>query len=175
MFCFKQCLIVECLFHTRRGRNNAFIKHQSVLFGARLNAQFFGGWVSCEKMGRHTNNAVMPVDDNFDAASVKSSLHTVYVSGPDSFDPSRMHCYCNKSLILALSKSVKNKYCLYFKSPKGQCSFFQWGDLTPAGKVLHWLQQGVNPEARGKEQRHKPYDLARPMPRQRNFEARTRR
>ena len=40
---------------------------------------------------------------------------------------------------------------------------------------MRWLHQGVNPKAKGKEQRHKPYDLAKPIPRQRNFEARPRR
>ena len=56
---------------------------------------------------------------------VKQTLHPMFVSGPNSFDPANMHCYCNKSLILALSKSDKNKYRLYFKRPKGDCCFFQ--------------------------------------------------
>ena len=106
---------------------------------------------------------------------VKESLHPVYQPGPDSFNPSHMRCYCQRSLILALSKSDKNKHRLYFKCPKGDCSFFQWGDVSPEGKVRRWLHQGVNPDVKGKEQRHKPYDLAKPIPRQRNFEARTRR
>ena len=106
---------------------------------------------------------------------VKQTLHPMFVSGPNSFEPSLMRCYCNKSLILALSKSDKNKYRLYFKCPKGEYSFFQWGDSQPVGKVMRWLHQGVNPDVKGKEQRHKPYDLAKPIPRQRNFEARPRR
>ena len=59
---------------------------------------------------------------------VRETLHPVYSLGPDNIDPASMRCYCNKSLILALSKSEKNKHRLYFKYPKGQCSFFQWGD-----------------------------------------------
>ena len=82
---------------------------------------------------------------------VKETLHPVFFSGPNSFDASLMRCYCNKSLILAMSKSEKNKYRLYFKCPKGECSFFQWGDDEPVGKVRRWLYQGVNPDAQGKE------------------------
>ena len=106
---------------------------------------------------------------------VKQSLHPVFQAGADSFHSSHMRCYCQRSLILALSKSDKNKHRLYFKCPKGDCSFFQWADVSPVGKVQRWLRQGVNPDAKGKEQRHQPYDLAKPIPRQRPFEARTRR
>ena len=70
-----------------------------------------------------------------------------------------------KSLILAMSNSDKNKYRLYFKSPKRECNFFQWADTDAVGKVRRWLHQGVNPDAKGKEQRHKPYDLQKPIPR----------
>ena len=103
---------------------------------------------------------------------VEQTLHPMFESGPNSFDPANMRCYCNKSLILAMSKSDKNKHRLYFKCPKGECSFFQWGDSQPVGKVMRWLYQGVNPDAKGKEQRHKPYDLAKPIQRQRPYEAR---
>ena len=58
---------------------------------------------------------------------VKQSLHPVYQHGPDSFNASHMRCYCQRSLILALSKSDKNKHRLYFKCPKGECSFFPVG------------------------------------------------
>ena len=51
-----------------------------------------------------------------------------------------------------MSKSEKKTSSLYFKCPKGQCTFSQWGDSKPFGKVQRWLEQGVNPEARGIEQ-----------------------
>ena len=84
---------------------------------------------------------------------VKQTLHPMFESVPNSFDPANMRCYCNKSLILAMSESDKNKHRLYFKCPKRECSFFQWGDS---------------------QQRHKPYDLAEPIQRQRRYEARLR-
>ena len=103
---------------------------------------------------------------------VRDTLHPVYVSG---YQASHLRCYCNLSLILAMSKSDKNKYRLYFKCPKGACSFFQWGDTEAFGRVQQWFVQGVNPDARHKEQRHKPYDLAKPIQTKRPFEARPRR
>ena len=105
---------------------------------------------------------------------VKNTLHSIYRPGPVSFDPACMRCYCQLSLILALSRSDKNRHRLYFKCPKGRCSFFQWGDEEPKGKVYRWLYQGVATDAKGKEQRHKPYDLARPIERRPPFEARPR-
>ena len=59
---------------------------------------------------------------------VKDTLHPIYMPGPVSFDPASMRCYCQLSLILALSRSDRNRHRLYFKCPKGRCSFFQWGD-----------------------------------------------
>ena len=106
---------------------------------------------------------------------VKATLHPCYGRGPDSYDPCMMRCYCNKSLILAMSRSDKNKFRLYFKCPKGECSFFQWGDDAPLGKIRRWLHQGVNPDATDKEQRHKPYDLDRPLKRHHPYEATPRR
>ena len=103
---------------------------------------------------------------------VKDTLHPIYVGG---FDATHMRCYCNMSLILAMSKSEKNKYRQYFKCPKGTCNFFQWGDSEPVGRVRRWFIQGVNPDAKGKEQRHKPYDLAKPIQTRRSFEAHPRR
>ena len=101
---------------------------------------------------------------------VKHTLHPCYKRGVDAYQPSMMRCYCNKSLILAMSKSERNNMRLYFKCPKGSCSFFQWGDEAPAGKIRRWLHQGVDPSAKGKEQNHKPYDLAAPIQRQRPYE-----
>ena len=131
----------------------------------------------CPSVTDYTKCFVASGEDDVDVylQRVKQSLHPVFQHGPDSFNSSHMRCYCQRSLILALSKSDKNKHRLYFKCPKGDCSFFQWGDTLPAGKVQRWLHQGVNPNAKGKEQRDKPYDLDVPIPRQRNFEARTRR
>ena len=105
---------------------------------------------------------------------VKNTLHPIYMPGSASFDPACMRCYCQLSLILALSRSDKNRHRLYFKCPKGRCSFFQWGDEEPKGKVYRWLYQGVATDAKGKEQRYKPYDLARPIERRPPFEARPR-
>ena len=114
-------------------------------------------------------------DDDVYLQRVKDTLHPLFMPGPSSYDPSHMRCYCHKSLILALSKSEKNRLRLYFKCPKGECSSFQWADDEPVGKVRRWLYQGVDPDAKGMEQRHKPYDLAKPIPRQPPCEARCRR
>ena len=101
---------------------------------------------------------------------VANTLHPCYKRGVDAYEPSMMRCYCNKSLILAMSKSQRNSMRLYFKCPKGSCSFFQWGDEAPLGKIRRWLHQGVDPNAKGKEQNHKPYDLAAPIQRTRPYE-----
>ena len=105
---------------------------------------------------------------------IKETLHSIYIPGPDSFDPAGMRCFCQLSLILALSRSDKNRHRLYFKCPKGRCSFFQWADEEPKGKVYRWLYQGVAMDTKGKEQRYKPYDLAKPIERRPPFEARPR-
>ena len=104
---------------------------------------------------------------------IKETLNSIYKPGPASFDPACMRCFCQMSLILALSRSDKNRHRLYFKCPKGQCSFFQWADEEPKGKNYRWLYQGVS-NSKLKEQRYKPYDLARPMERRLPFEARPR-
>ena len=104
---------------------------------------------------------------------IKETLHSIYKLGPASFDPAGMRCFCQMSLILALSRSDKNRHRLYFKCPKGQCSFFQWADEEPKGKNYRWLYQGVT-NSKGKEQRFKPYDLAKPIARRPPFEARPR-
>ena len=105
---------------------------------------------------------------------IKETLHSIYMPGPASFDPAGMRCYCQLSLILALSRSDKNRHRLYFKCPKGRCSFFQWADEEPKGKIYRWLYQGVAMDTKGKEQRYKPYDLAKPIARRPPFEARPR-
>ena len=102
---------------------------------------------------------------------IKETLHSIYMSGPASFDPACMRCHCQMSLILAMSRSDKNRYRLYLKCPKGKCSFFQWADEEPKGKNYRWLSQGVS-NSKLKEQRYKPYDLARPIERRPPFEAR---
>ena len=104
---------------------------------------------------------------------IKETLHSIYKPGPASFDPASMRCFCQMSLILALSRSDRNKHRLYFKCPKGECSFFQWADEEPKGKNYRWLYQGVT-NSKNKEQRYKPYDLDRPMERRLPFEARPR-
>ena len=63
----------------------------------------------------------------------RNSLDPVYAGGVDHFEPASMRCYCNRSLILALSKSEKNRHRIYFKCPKGQCSFFQGVEVVGAG------------------------------------------
>ena len=103
---------------------------------------------------------------------VRDTLHPVYVGGPHCLPASHMRCYCNLSLILTLSKSDKNKNRLYFKCPRTKCQFFQWADVEPFGRVRRWLVQGVKPDAKHKEQRHKPYDLAEPIQTRPSFEAR---
>ena len=102
---------------------------------------------------------------DFYLTRVMDTLHPVYRPGPQSYNPGNLRCYCQKSLILGMSNSDKNKYRLYFKFLKRECSFFQWADTDAVGKVRRWLHQGVNPDAKGKEQRHKPYDLQKPIPR----------
>ena len=102
---------------------------------------------------------------DFYLTRVMDTLHPVYRPGPQSYNAGNLRCYCQKSLILGMSNSDKNKYRLYFKCPKRECSFFQWADTDAVGKVRRWLHQGVNPDAKGKEQRHKPYDLQKPIPR----------
>ena len=101
---------------------------------------------------------------------VTHTLHPCYKRGVDAYDTSMMRCYCNKSLILAMSRSQRNNMRLYFKCPRGTCSFFQWADESPTGKIRRWLNQGVDPSAKGKEQNHKPYDLAAPIKRSRPYE-----
>ena len=102
---------------------------------------------------------------DFYLTRVMDTLHPVYRPGTQSYNPGNLRCYCQKSLILGMSNSVKNKFRLYFKCPKRECNFFQWADTDAVGKVRRWLHQGVNPDAKGKEQRHKPYDLQKPIPR----------
>jgi len=47
--------------------------------------------------------------------------------------PERFLCDCNKSLVLATSRSEKNPGRLYLKCPKRTCKFFQWIDEPPRG------------------------------------------
>ena len=104
---------------------------------------------------------------------IKETLHSIYKPGPASFDPAGMRCFCQMSLILAMSRSDKNRHRLYLTCPKRRCSFFQWADEEPKGKNYRWLYQGVA-NSKLKEQRYKPYDLAKPIARRPPFEARPR-
>ena len=104
---------------------------------------------------------------------IKETLHSIYKPGPASFDPASMRCFCQMSLILAMSRSDKNRHRLYLTCPKRRCSFFQWADEEPKGKNYRWLYQGVA-NSKLKEQRYKPYDLAKPVARRPPFEARPR-
>ena len=104
---------------------------------------------------------------------IKETLHSIYMPGPASFDPASMRCFCQMSLILAMSRSDKNRHRLYLTCPKRRCSFFQWADEEPKGKNYRWLSQGVA-NSKLKEQRYKPYDLAKPIARRPPFEARPR-
>ena len=72
---------------------------------------------------------------DFYLTRVMDTLHPLYRPGPQSYNVGNLRCYCQKSLILGMSNSDKNKYRLYFKCPKRECSFFQWADTDAVGKV----------------------------------------
>ena len=135
------------------------------------------GYYRCTTLNDYTKCYVTCGVDDVDLYldKVRDTLHPIYLGGDDCFPSSNMRCYCHLSLILVLSKSVKNNNRLYFKCPKTKCQFFQWADEEPVGRVRRWLVQGVNPDAKHKEQRHKPYDLDKPVQTRRPFEARPRR
>ena len=131
----------------------------------------------CPSVKEYTKCFVSCGQDDIDRylPLVQNQLHQLFRGTPESFITSHMRCYCQMSLILALSKSTRNKDRLYFKCPKGMCCFFQWADEAPTGKVDRWLREGVNTKSKGKENRHRPYDLARPISTPRPFEATLRR
>ena len=76
---------------------------------------------------------------------IKETLHSIYKPGPASFDPACMRCFCQMSLILALSRSDKNRHRLYFKCPKGQSSTNDHARFcqTPTGRRLSRHRHGM--------------------------------
>ena len=88
------------------------------------------------------------VDNQLDTylAKVRHQLYEAYRHTPRSLDMAQLRCFCRKSLVLSLSRSEKNPHRLYFKCPQGTCSFIQWGDQPPSGKVECWLEQGIHPD-----------------------------
>ena len=83
-----------------------------------------------------------------------------------------MECYCESSLILAMSASVNNPGRLYFKCRKNGCRFFQWADSPPEKKVWDWLSARI-PPAHRVEQKYPPNELMRPsqFPRKHPFKS----
>ena len=51
-----------------------------------------------------------------------------------------MKCYCQRPLIMSMSRSEKNPGKFYFRCAKRQCDIFQWADEYPQTKVRAWLE-----------------------------------
>jgi len=54
----------------------------------------------------------------------------------------KMKCYCQRPLIMSMSRSEKNPGKFYFRCAKRQCDLFQWADEYPQSKVRFWLEEG---------------------------------
>ena len=76
-------------------------------------------------------------------AKVQHQLHEAYRHTPRSLDMAQLRI---------------DPHRLYFKCPQGTCSFFQWGDQPPSGKVERWLEHGIHPD-RCPERRRPPSPL----------------
>jgi len=71
-------------------------------------------------------------------ASGQRMLNDYYVQLPVE----KMKCYCQRPLIMSMSRSEKNPGKFYFRCSKRQCDIFQWADEYPQTKVRAWLEEG---------------------------------
>jgi len=69
---------------------------------------------------------------------VQGQLHEFYYRLPLD----NMKCFCERPLIMTLSRSEKNPGRLFLKCSKRWCDFFQWVNEVPWGKNRLWLKEG---------------------------------